>query len=90
MASPYRASEYLKSQHPEITDEMWDKYIMWVTYAIDSQGTNFQSQLIRLALKADSGNREKFRLGFPLEVMLAKAWALGEIEMVPFNPEDKK
>ena len=78
----YKPSDFLKSQNPDVTEEMWKQYIGWITYAMDTDADNFQSQIIRLGIKADSGNREKLRLSFPVEVMLSTAWKMGDIEMV--------
>ena len=42
--------------------------------------TNFRTQLLHLIFKADKGNLEKLRLGFPREVMAVEHYRLtGEI-----------
>ncbi|HUU39714.1 MAG TPA: hypothetical protein VMW42_02105 [Desulfatiglandales bacterium] len=56
--------------------------MMWTQLAMDEGADNFTSQLIRLGIKADSGNIEKIRKGFPVEAMLSTAWKMGDIEMV--------
>lgn len=46
---------------------------------IGGHGDWFSAKLIRLIAKADLGNRERLRMGFPEEVALYERWYNGDV-----------
>jgi hypothetical protein len=49
---------------------------------LHGHGDWFTAQLLRLIMKADSGNLERLRLGFPEEVAAYEHW-----RTAPFSPK---
>ena len=48
--------------------------VHWLRLAIDDMRDNFQSQIIRLAFKADSENTRKLFSVYPKELAVVSAW----------------
>lgn len=59
----------LPDDHPVRT---WDHLVM----ALGGAPTSFTGQLLTLLAKADPGNRERLRQGFPVEVAAWEIWHL--------------
>lgn len=53
---------------------------------VEGEGDWFSAQIIRLCHKADTGNRERLRLGFPDHVAAWEKWM--DEGSTPYNEQD--
>ena len=69
--------ESASKSSPAMTRELSDHDVTHVGRIMGGYGDWFSAQLLRLVAKADNGNREKLRKGFPETVALYEAWYRG-------------
>ena len=66
-----------------MTERTQEEWLREIDAAFNGSGTWFTSHLLRLIAKADQGNRERLRMGFPDAVAAYERWY-----SVPYVPTE--